>query len=336
MDTNYALYRLPYSDFYTRVSSLREPLILASYSDIGHEAGFVAAPFAADDRRAPIVLLHADRVESMPVEGIPRPSVPLPEAVGIDGSYREDFTKFHDAALRGDFQKIVLSRSVDIPFHTDDLTSVFFDACLRYPRLMIMLFSTEATGTWLVASPEILLSGDGSRWHTMALAGTMPYEAGLQEWSMKNQTEQHFVETFIEECIARYSNDIIKDGPYTQRAGNLVHFCTDFRFRLNSGVTIGRLISDLHPTPATCGIPKDEARAFILTNEHNHRLYYTGFMGPVGIERNTHLYVALRCARLDEASATLYSGGGIMPDSVLRSEWDETERKMHTIHHVLR
>lgn len=334
---NYALYRLPYSDYYTEIRSERKPLIISSFEEIGEEEGFIIAPFVNSPDKSPIVLICPDNVKRIPIDTIK--AIDRSERIvdaNITASYEEDFKKFHDAAQSGEFQKLVLSRSKKTENTTSDYLAAFTDACHSYPRLMVMLVSTEETGTWLVASPERLLSGDGNYWRTMALAGTMPYKEGFQDWSSKNQREQQYVDKYIDECVSSYSEEIIKDGPHTKRAGNLVHLCTDFRFRLNRGVNIGEVLSALHPTPAVCGIPKEKALDFILTNEHNDRLYYTGFMGPVGISNETHLYVSLRCAKLNATSSTLYSGGGIMPDSDLNSEWEETEKKMQTIENVLR
>lgn len=334
---NYALYRLPYSDYYTEIRSERKPLIISSFEEIGEEEGFIIAPFFNSPDKSPIVLIYPDSIKRIPIDTTK--AIDRLERIidaNVTASYEEDFRKFHDAAQNGEFQKLVLSRAKDIEGTTSDYFSAFIDACHSYPRLMVMLVSTQETGTWLVASPERLLSGDGNYWRTMALAGTMPYKEGFQEWSSKNQREQQYVDKYINECVSRYSEEIIKDGPHTKRAGDLVHLCTDFRFRLNSGVNIGEVLSALHPTPAVCGIPKEKTLDFILTNEHNDRLYYTGFMGPVGISNETHLYVSLRCAKLNATLSTLYSGGGIMPDSDLNSEWEETEKKMQTIENVLR
>ena len=56
-------------------------------------------------------------------------------------------------------------------------------------------------------------------------------------------------------------------GPYTARAGQLVHLKTDFYFLLKNTDHIGDLLQELHPTPAVCGLPKEEAFRFIPDNE---------------------------------------------------------------------
>lgn len=328
---SYAYFRLPYADFYTVIRSDSKDQLLSNYGQIGRDAGFVIAPFN-NEFFTPIVLISPDSMESHSIpQDTPQKQSPGTASDRVCEGYEKTFESFHRAICEGQFLKLVLSRSKEVALDTDDYESLFLEACRRYPRLMIMLVSTKVTGTWLVASPEILLTGDGAWWRTMALAGTMPYTDGYQEWSEKNQQEQRFVEAYIEDRLSDFSLEIIKDGPTTKRAGNLVHLCTDFRFHMAPGCYIGELLASLHPTPAVCGIPKMKAREFIVGNEQGKRSYYSGFMGPVNIDGNTNLYVSLRCAKLEQGKATLYAGGGIMPESTLESEWEETEHKMKTI-----
>lgn len=58
--------------------------------------------------------------------------------------------------------------------------------------MMIYLCHTPASGTWLGSTPEILLSGHGKEWHTVALAGTMPMQNEVMptDWDRKNREEQ--------------------------------------------------------------------------------------------------------------------------------------------------
>ena len=93
-------------------------------------------------------------------------------------------------------------------------------------------------------------------------------------------------------------------------AANLYHLRTDIAFRLHDTGRLGDVLDALYPTPAVCGIPKDEARRFILQHEHQSRKYYSGFVGPISPKGKTHLYVSLRCMNiLDDGSCELYAGG---------------------------
>lgn len=203
--------------------------------------------------------------------------------------------------------------------------------------MMIYLCHTPASGTWLGSTPEILLSGHGKEWHTVALAGTMPMQNEVMptDWDKKNREEQGYVADYIRRIAKRFGNKMTEKGPYTARAGQLVHLKTDFYFLLKNTDHIGDLLQELHPTPAVCGLPKEEAFRFIPDNEGYDRSYYSGFTGWLDTEGHTDIYVNLRCMEIKPGEAILYAGGGILASSEVESEWVETGDKMNTMRSIL-
>jgi isochorismate synthase len=75
---------------------------------------------------------------------------------------------------------------------------------------------------------------------------------------------------------------------------------------------------------------------FIRRTEAHSREYYTGFLGPVGLDDHMQLYVNLRCMKVLKDRLILYVGGGITHDSIAEDEWEETEIKADTLLSVLR
>ena len=124
-------------------------------------------------------------------------------------------------------------------------------------------------------------------------------------------------------------------GPYPAYAGALSHLKTDFHFSLKDNKNLGDLLKVLHPTPAVCGLPKEEAYRFILENEGYDRKYYSGFIGWLDPEGRTDLYVNLRCMHIEDEQLTLYAGGGLLASSELNDEWQETEKKLQTMRRIL-
>ena len=222
---------------------------------------------------------------------------------------------------------------------------LFKKACKMYPRLFIALISTAQSGTWLMATPEVLLSGNGCEFKTMALAGTQqappsdiiadkPVEG--VEWSQKDREEQQYVSDYIEDVLSEFTDHCHKKGPYTTMAAQLYHLRTDFTFRLDDTDLLGEVLDALFPTPAICGIPKEETRQYILANESIDRKYYSGFVGPLMPNGDTHLYVSLRCMNIHPGGKfDLYAGGGLLEESIMKKEWDETEAKMQTMKRVI-
>lgn len=332
-----ALYRLPYSDTIVRMHHEGAPIILDEYEELDGKEGFVIAPFSIS-KDNPLLLIPAEGAEietstlstALPSDG---EGCCMRDCKGeVDETYRRDFERFHKAIEEGRFAKLVLARTSTRDLAEEaDPEELFMEACRCFPRAMVMLFSTPQSGTWLIASPEILLDRQEGHLCTMALAGTMPYAEGLPEWTEKNKHEQNIVERYIENIVLSLSTHVIKDGPRTVRAGSLLHLRTDFRFRAEDNFPIGQLVAKLHPTPAVSGLPKAEAWKFVMQNESTNRRYYSGFAGPLNVLGETHLYVSLRCMNINGSILTSYAGGGLMPESNVDDEWKETEMKMLTL-----
>ncbi len=329
----FVLYRLPGEKAATRVSASKTTA-LGSCCDLDGQSGFVIAPFVPSSHE-PILLIEPEEMS----EYIPRPdngcAIDCQEgdAYADREAYANTFAKFHQKLTDGTFRKVVLARQKTVTLCAEaDAVSLFDRACALYPRQMVVLVSAESCGTWLMATPEILLQGRGLQWRTMALAGTMKAGEEGGGWSEKNIQEQQLVASHIGECLQSHAYDIHLQGPSTAHAGDLVHLKSDFTFHLRDEANVGHLLHDLYPTPAVCGLPKDATRQFIVHHEPKPRRYYSGFMGPLNINANaTDLYVSLRCMALNGSHCTLYAGGGLISESNEQQEWDETEAKMRTM-----
>ena len=345
--TGFALYRLPYATDATIVQQTEgEPAELWSCQELNGRQGFVIAPFEVTSEQ-PILLIRPDMVQTVDLQaGAPQCVIPLAAssrpAGGNRTTYAIDFANFHSQLNLGTFQKIVLARCADEQKVTATPVDLFLRACERYPRMMIALVWTEKSGCWLTATPEILLEGKDDAWRTIALAGTMRLEGENPEgegegvtWSIKNIQEQRIVTTYITECLEQYTSDFREEGPHTVRAANLVHLRSDFTFSLPDRRHIGDLLHTLHPTPAVCGLPKRETFQFIVRHEHMPRRYYSGFMGMLNPDQETHLYVSLRCMNIEADVCHLYAGGGLLKDSTEEQEWNETEAKLETMRRIL-
>lgn len=334
----FAIYRLPHSSQCTLVGQSGVPLSLPSLRGLGVESGFVIAPFTISDDSL-VVLLRPDVVrqcspaEVEKMDGLPfyLDSGDMPFQSASREAYHDDFARFHRTFSEMGLQKLVLARSADIAHGGTHPALLFALACRDYPEAFVTLFSIPQYGTWLVATPEVLLASEGGKWHTMALAGTMEFAERLPSWNEKNVREQAYVSQYIKSCLEGYSNDVDLKGPYTTRSGHLVHLRTDFSFTLTDDVRLGEVLDTLHPTPAVCGVPKQDALQFIVDNESTDRSIYSGFSGPLNLAGNTALFVSLRCMRILDDRYRLYAGGGILPESDEALEWDETAAKMQAM-----
>lgn len=241
--------------------------------------------------------------------------------------------------------KVVVSRTVDAALPDDFDPVVLFNAlCSRYAHAFVSLIAVPGVGTWIGASPELLVAIDGTSLRTMALAGTQPrpdttLDPASVHWGEKEIVEQELVSRYVRTffCDAGYP-DFVEQGPQTVTAGKVFHLQSSFRIDLPEDERLrlaNQVLSELHPTSAVCGMPRREALSFIVEREGYDRSFYSGFLGPVFLDEQSTLYVNLRCMQLHAHSATLYVGGGITADSDPAAEWLETVAKSQTILDVL-
>lgn len=206
-------------------------------------------------------------------------------------------------------QKAVLSRIKLVPGNFENLLpDVFLKLCDLFPNAFIYIFRA-GEHFWMGATPEPFANLKNNEFQTSSVAGTKENSEEnlwIENWGFKEKQEQDFVSDFIEGVLQKsHWENIVQHGPYVEKAGNLLHLRTDFTSRANViNGNVGELLNNLHPTPAVCGSPAREALEIIRLTEKHDREYYSGFLGPVGMENPMQLFVNLRCMRI--TSSTRY------------------------------
>lgn len=347
------------------VQDHKELCILSDYK----ESGFVFAPFELEEG---VVLIPEQASEKYTLAAQPEESIRFSEGL----NYKEEapqeaassmgkqqhldlVQKAVDSLKNAEMEKVVLSRKEEVTIGGKHPLDLFQELLLAYPTAFVYCWSHPQVGLWLGATPETLLRTEGTRFKTMALAGTQKYTGTMDvTWGEKEIQEQQYVTDSILEDLKSQDLDsrISISEAYTTKAGNLLHLRTDISGWLNSSENLEQIIRSLHPTPAVCGLPKEKARQYILDQEAYDREFYTGFLGELNLQekqsrsrsrrnvenlaymavkRKTSLFVNLRCMKLENEKAHLYVGGGITKDSVPEDEWQETQNKAQTMKKVL-
>lgn len=301
-------------------------------------SGFLFAPFSEGET----LLIPSDKSEHVEFkisEEIPTHQlVDLPEYDNAERAAYENMvakavTMINDHGL----SKIVTSRSKEVALEAFNFETLLVRLFQMYLSAFRYIWFHPKTGVWFGATPEVLLQSNEQHFATMALAGTKSYTPKNEPiWTAKERLEQQWVADAISNRLSQ-SVAVLKVGKIrNQRAGSVVHLCTDFTGTLNKGQHVDSIAKLLHPTPAVCGTPQEEALQFILTNELHKRRYYTGYLGPIDVEKKeTHFFVNLRCASYQNGYAQLYVGGGITFASDPSEEWEETQKKSQTMLQVL-
>ncbi len=313
-----------------------------SIHEVNDKAGFVYAPF---HRRTnfPLAFFEPELVyenesfeESLINEVSTMPAM-YPE-YGLEKVYEvshEDYLKqatFFKQSFNQNFRKAILSRiQFEEKPESFDAGEFFINLQNKYPNAFCHLINIPGAGIWIGASPETLLRIDEGEATTISLAGTKAKSD--TQWSEKELEEQKIVTDYIENAFSKFGIDEFeKEEVQDHQAGDLIHLATKFNFK--SQVLDGRLtefISEFHPTPAVCGLPKDQALELIYKTEMHNREYYAGYCGPINYKDKTDLFVNLRCMKILPDKLALYVGGGLTAKSDPQKEWEETVLKANTL-----
>lgn len=319
------------------------------------ETGFVFAPFDSERRS---VLLPNDVM--LAAKYIPNTELAAKADIAseVDKSEEEFHINLVEKGIsqieKDEFKKVVLSRKLETKCDIAPI-NLFQNLLNTYANAFCYLWHHPQIGTWLGATPEILLKAENQQFTTMSLAGTQQYVANKNpKWGNKELDEQQLVTDYISIALRDAVSNLTIGNRESFRAGNLWHLRTKLTGRIKSG-NLAKIIRALHPTPAVCGMPMHATKNFILANENYDREYYTGFLGELNLKsekartsssRNqenkvyrslkntTTLFVNLRCMQLKKSLACIYVGGGVTRDSKPEKEWQETVAKSKTILHV--
>lgn len=325
------------------------------------EQGFVFAPF--DLKGSSSVLFPQNCCDYAVIEVS---DLDLKPSINNRANKRDHGSKAHIKlvtkgieAIRNNYlKKVVLSRvekrSVD---HFDPLET-FKRLFNTYKKAMVYCWYHPKVGLWLGATPELLFKVEASQLTAVSLAGTQAYSADIKpQWTEKELQEQKIVTDFLVDQVAPFTTKTRISEVQSIRAGNLWHLKTRLISTVRKNANLKSIIEALHPTPAVCGFPKQQAKEFILEHEGYSRDYYTGFLGELNlkqikyrnsqsknVENNAYtsvkicsnFYVNLRCMQVKNNKAHIYVGGGVTKDSVPENEWEETKNKAQTISTILR
>jgi len=252
-------------------------------------------------------------------------------------SYALKISQAKDFIEKNELKKLVLSRRKLLMYLDIDsekklsLTKSFLKFCNSYPSAFCYLFEKN-NEIWMGGFSEVLGKFDkrNNSFETMSLAGTLPLE---ENWTEKEVEEQKAVTDYIQSILRKFSSNLKISPTRDLISGNIKHLQTNFSAEI-SPESLDKIISELHPTPAVCGFPKELCAQGIKSIEHFNREFYAGYI-KVETENFIYYFVNLRCASFFKNYAFLFVGGGITLKSEAQKEWEETELKSLAIQNNL-
>lgn len=241
----------------------------------------------------------------------------------------------------GRVDKVVLARRVEATFDGEfDVRAVL--GRLRAGEPAATVFAVPAAGgTFVGASPELLVRRRGDEVVSHPLAGTVALSgdpgpdrraADALLASPKDRLEHRLVVEAVAAVLGpRCRTLAVPDGPEVLRLARVAHLGTRLAGRLRPPAPDAlTLAAALHPTPAVAGTPRDVAVALVDRLEGAGRGPYAGPVGWVDAGGDGEFVVGIRSALLAGRLATVFAGAGIVAGSDPEQELAETTVKLGT------
>lgn len=260
-------------------------------------------------------------------------------------SWQERVLATREAIRAGRFAKAVLARRLCAQLSQPvNVGGVLARLAQMYPGCHVLSLP-YGNGQVVAATPEQLAIKRGGELISHALAGTVQRRRGTQEEALavaeffasaKERREHALVVESIKERMMQLCSSVEHAAvPSLLSLRFVQHLWTRVHGRLREGIGLLDAVSALHPTPAVLGTPTDAAQAWLAQCDERRDGLYTGVVGWIDRQGDGDAVVVLRAAYLEDDSAVLWAGAGIMAESDPATELAETELKLQTMLEVL-
>lgn len=261
-------------------------------------------------------------------------------------SYETGFAHVKDAIASGDIYQANLSRRIAFALRRSP-AEAYRSLRRRQP---VAHGAYLDLGDWqlLSNSPECFLRIDGEIIRTFPIKGTRPraleraQDRALSRELARDPKEraEHLMIVDLERNdlgrICRIGSVTVPAFAEIISFATLHHMVSEVRGCLTEEQRLASILRATFPGGSITGAPKIRAMEIIAEVEHTARGVYTGAIGFMNGSRSLELSIAIRTAIATDDTLHYSSGGGIVADSEMNSEWAETETKAQALVDSLR
>lgn len=241
----------------------------------------------------------------------------------------------------GEAEKVVIARSVQLNFEEEVSSTAAMYHISNEQQESYHFGLQNGRQLFFGATPERLIEIADGRAYSACVAGsskrgkTVEADQALGEALLadnKNREEHQYVVHMISKVFEAFGTDIkMPNGPKLMKIRDIQHLFTPIEANVEEHIDIFRFVEALHPTPALGGLPTNKSMEIIRDEERMDRGYYAAPIGWTDTAGNGEFAVAIRSALLDKKRAHLYAGGGIVADSEVEKEYEETWVKFRPV-----
>ncbi|MGY2027283.1 nocobactin biosynthesis salicylate synthase NbtS [Nocardia gipuzkoensis] len=266
-----------------------------------------------------------------------------PADIRVDPTgYRDRVAEAVGEIQAGRYQKVILSRKVELPFAVDIPATYRLGRAHNTPArsFLLRLGGLEAAGF----SPELVASVDDERVVTTEpLAGTRAFGRGsAADLAAKadlitdpKEIVEHAisVQTSFAEiaAVADPGTPAVSDFMAVRERGSVQHLASTVRGRLAADRSSWDALEVLFPSVTASGIPKRAGVDSVFRLDHDPRGLYSGAVVTVSPTGALEATLVLRAVYQNTEGAWLRAGAGIVGQSRPEREFEETCEKLGSI-----
>jgi para-aminobenzoate synthetase component 1 len=234
----------------------------------------------------------------------------------------------------GDIYQVNLAHRFSAPFHSDPWSC--YESLRHYSPAPYGVWMRQRFRTILSASPECFLRMSGDMVRTRPIKGTRPRRSdpladersAYDLISSQKELAELIMITDLERNdlgrICKYGSVVVRDLLRLERFEQVFHLVSTIDGQLLSHVDHVEALRACFPGGSITGAPKRRAREIIAELEPEARGLYTGALGFLGYNGESHFSIAIRTMILESRLAHFNVGAGIVADSIPESEYQET------------
>ena len=271
------------------------------------------------------------------VQGTVTPAPPSAKAVAMPAHGEDAWLQLvRDAKVElqaGILEKIVLAQRTTLTLSAPVDTAWLLGRLAAEAPASSIFAIQRGDATFIGATPEWLIRQNGLHIESEALAGSCSIDDGPESLlaSVKDRAEHALVVRALSDTLRELSHGVSHPpSPAVLRLRHLLHLRTPVRATLKEHRHVLDLVSQLHPTPAVGGVPRERALAAIRAMESSERGWFAAPLGWFDSAGNGRFVIGLRSGLVRGRCIDVYAGAGIMPDSEPSLELAEVYLKQRT------
>ena len=252
-----------------------------------------------------------------------------------------DVERIREHIRAGDIFQAVLSRRIDVPAPDPFLAYRYLRALNPAPYLFYLrLGSLSLVGS----SPEVLVRVEDGQLTVRPIAGTRRRGATVEEDTAlevelladPKERAEHMMLVDLGRNdvgrVSRYGSVEVRSLMAVERYSHVMHLVSEVRGTLREDADALQALAACFPAGTVSGAPKIRAMQIIDELEPVRRGPYAGAVGYVGWGgRTLDTAIAIRTAVIQDGTAWVQAGAGIVADSVPEAELRETEAKARAV-----